>query len=415
MITALIIISICFVLSFIILKDIFAPSVIVSALWLFCIILFNVYPHNLIGLNGMFYTSISIWVGVFTISALLVNSFSHKTNNTKINNQSIRSIYFYISLITFPIAIWNIFKFFTELGITTNIFYNLRLAALGGFKELEEGTSKNYFAVFWLVTYILELYLYEKKYKWRVISLFIINFSWALIVVSKWNFLYLFSATLFVLYIKKIVKIRHLLIFGGVIFLFFSYLQIQRTLEVYRSKDGKLDYDMITLYMLSDMPAFEKIKPESSKYYGEKSFRFFYAVGYRTGLSDTKPSNPILPFIDVSGIKNVTMYTNTYTTLYPFYKDFGNKGVIVFAILSGLFCGYVYEKVRRKNIPMIIIYSLVVASLITQFMNESMFTGLSLFLQVIILSHLPFWTKIRCQKKQNKVEQHEVNQQITNS
>lgn len=75
MIVAVIIISLCLVLSIIIDRDIFSSATIVSAVWLFCVIAFNVYPHNLIPLRTEFYTNVTYWVALF-------------------------------SLITFPIACW---------------------------------------------------------------------------------------------------------------------------------------------------------------------------------------------------------------------------------------------------------------------------------------------------------------------
>ena len=394
MIVAIAVVFICLMLSVIIDRDIFSPGTIVSAVWLFCLIAFNVYPHSLFFSIVKFYQNITIWVLLFTLSSLFMKSIYLKQNHSNEPNNVITKIYFYITIVAFPLVSFKIIQLITELGINDNYFYYLRLAALGRLKGLGDGgTSKNFFAVIWLVAFLMELLHYDKKNKWRIIVLFAVNFLWALMIMAKLVFLTLFVSILFILYKKNIVKFRHLIVSVGVVFSFFLFLQIQRTHESMKSKDEKLTYDFFTQYVLAGMPGFEMAKPSSSKHFGENTFRFYYALTYRTGLGDVKPVNPVMHFTDVSLKKSNPMYTNTYTALYPFYKDFGNKGVAVFAIIIGVLFGYLYQKSKRGNNPMTLVYAILVSLLLVQFMTENIMTALSLNIQIFVFAHLPYWVK----------------------
>lgn len=388
MIYAIIITSISLLLSLRTSKNLFAPATLVSALWLFCILAYNIYPHNLFHLKSQFYTGISIWVGIFTLSSLFTQSIYQKSNNTGNPNLSLRNFYFFVTLITFPYMMWYIFNILREAGLTNDLFLNLRTAAMGNIKGLEEGTSKNYFAPLWLVAYVIELLHFNKKRIWIFILLLLINLSWAFLIMSKMAFLNIFIPTFVVLFFYRSIKTRTILISLGAILIFFTYFQILRSREI-ELKNDELKYDMFTLYVLGGMPAFETVKPNSSEYFGQNTLRFINAVGYKTGLTNRKAQNPLLEFVTVSEDKKV--HTNTYTTLYPYFKDFGYKGIFYFALFVGFFYGYIYKKALKRDNPMIVTYSILFAALVTQFMNETTVTTLSFLIQIIILSHLPYW------------------------
>jgi oligosaccharide repeat unit polymerase len=275
-----------------------------------------------------------------------------------------------------------------EAGLLNNIFFNLRSAALGNVKGLEEGTSKNYFAPLWLVAYTIELLHFNKKRIWILIFLLFVNLSWAFLIMSKLAFLNTIVATLVVLFFKNIIKTKTILISLGVLFVFFGYFQILRSSAVVKKRD-ELNYNFFTLYVLSGMPAFETIQPNSSEFFGQNTFRFFNAIAYKTGLSSKKAQSPILKFTSVA--KDNKVSTNVYTTLYPYFKDFGYKGIFYFALFTGIFYGYIFKKAKRRDNPMIVTYSILVAALVTQFMNETTVTTISTLIQILILSHLPYW------------------------
>ncbi len=403
MIIALITIIISLVLSLSLSNKIFAPATIVAALWLFCIMAYWIYPHNLLALKDQFYIGISLWVGAFTFATLLTQSISQKSNNLTLPNEKIRNLYYILTLITFPLMLWKIYSLIISLGLTNNIFYNLRVLAIGNIKGVEDGTSQNYFASLWIVTYLIELLHFRKKNLWRLIILFLINISWAFLVMSKTSFLNIFLSTMVILLFKNIIKPKYIYLSLAAIFIFFTSIQIVRTSNL--KKNEKLSYDFFTLYVLSGMPAFETIKPHSSENLGENTFRFFYAVGQKLGISEIKAKKPILKYVPVN--KDKTMSTNVYTTLYPFFKDFGFSGIFYSAFLIGIFYGYIYKKVLKKNNPMTITYSILVVSLVTQFMNETTISTLSFIIQILIFSHIPYWSNyIVIRASKNEIESY---------
>ena len=365
--------------------NIFAPSVITSGIWLVCVLLFLLMNHNLYPLTSKFYLGISIWVFCFSIASLLMQSLKAHEQSEKVPSQSIRNIYYYVSIVTFPLLLLQAYEVIS-IGFTHNWIYDLRAASVGIIKSIDPAEMSPFYVVIWLVGYLIELYYYSHKNKNRVIILGLLYFLFACITVSKTSFLTLFISTIFILFLKNKIKTKH--IFIGILILFF-FMEI---VQGFRSRGKDHDVDrkgFISTYVLSNMPAFETVQPNSSKYWGENTFRIFYAVGYKLKLTDKKPLDPILPFIQVPVV------TNTYTTLYPSFKDFGYTGIAFFAMFIGGLLGYIFKNLQRGNVVFIIIYACLLTALIVQFANEVFFTFFALQLKYIIVAIIPFMFKVK--------------------
>ncbi len=190
------------------------------------------------------------------------------------------------------------------------------------------------------------------------------------------------------------IKPKVIYISLAVVFAFFTFIQVIRTVGA-EDKDD-LKYDFFSQYVISGMPAFEKIKPSSSEYFGQSSFRFFYKVANKLGISSKTPEDALQPFTNVG--KTKPSHTNVYTTLYPFFKDFGYLGVIIFGALTGLLYGYLYKGLINSNYPFFVTYAILGTSLFIQFMSDNTLSTLSFVIQIIIFSHLPYWTTKLFQK-----------------
>ncbi len=388
MIYAIIIISLSLALSIYVTRSLFAPSTIVSALWLFCILAYQFYPHNLFQLKTQFYTGISIWVAVFTFFSLFTQGIYQKPRHINEPSLKIRNFYFAITLISFPIILWSVLSLLKSESLSGNIYTDLRALAIGSNVDSAKGTSKNYLAPLWLVAYSIELLHYRRNRLWILLVLFAVNFSWALLTVAKSDFLNLFVASLAILYFRKVISARSILISLAVIFIFFSSLQIMRAKEAELNGE-ELAYDFFTQYVLSGMPAFETIRPGSSDYFGEESFRTYYTVKNRLGISKREGADALQKFIPVDSKKK--NYTNVYTVIFPYYKDFGNTGIVLFAILLGISFGYIYKQKMLNNSPMTIFIAILSTGLILEFMSEQHITALSFIIQVLVISHIPYW------------------------
>ena len=148
--------------------------------------------------------------------------------------------------------------------------------------------------------------------------------------------------------------------------------------------DKNATQSTIVLYMLSNMSAFDTLQPYSSEHFGENVFRIYYAITYKLGLSDIVPVNPILPWIE----KPIAI--NTYTTLYPFFKDFGYIGIGIFGSLLGLFYGWIFKKHQENCLFYTIMYAYFCTLLVTQYNGDGVFTNIAGHVKMLLILCVPF-------------------------
>ena len=374
-----------FILSFICSRnDIIAPGVITSGIWLFCLLLFWTLHHNLPPLTDQFLGSLSIWVTFFCISSLLMQSLSTKETIFE-PSKVIRDLFFWISIITYPLFILFVHKALT-LGHSGSWSSDLRLAALGkttNFKEIYGGIH----VIIWQVSYMIELFYSSKKNWKRVFILGFIFLSFAFFTMSKSLFLEFFTRTIIVLYFSKKIKVKHILFgAGGLYFLMVIIQAIRNSSNV----DTINSQGFTVLYLLSSMTAFGTLEPGSALHWGENVFRLFYSTTYKLGLSSIEPTGILLRFIS----KPIT--TNTYTILYPFFVDFGYWGVGIFATIYGLIFGWIFKKAQNGSAFFVLIFATLGLSIITQYGGELLLTNISGYFKQIILLSIPFGaTKIK--------------------
>jgi len=381
MLIAFIICFFSFVLSFIASKQkIFSPAVITSGIWTFVLFFHLILDTNLNILTDKFFLAISIWVISFCFASLLMQSLY--VNKSVIQPSKLaRNIFYYTSLITLPFFLLKVYEI-SNMGISSNWMTAMRLVTVGAVKKVDMEETSPFYVIIWFVSYLIELYNYSKENRKRVFVLLAIYLFFAFATMSKTNFLTLFFGSAFILYTKKIFKLKHLIIgIAGLIIIFLAIQSLRTT-----SKENKNHYvhDMITLYILSPDAAFETIKPASSYYYGENVFRSYYALKYKLGYSRDKPIKIILEFV------NVGVFTNTYTILYPFYKDFGITGVLIWGIVLGLFMGYIYSNGESGNLMLMLFYSFIIPQIIMQFAGEFFLTNISLNIKQFIILCIPF-------------------------
>ena len=359
--------------------NIFAPSVITSGIWLIVLVLYSVAGNNLNQLTGKFPGAINIWVTLFCFSSLFVQALSTTKKNRLEPSRLARNIFFYASLITFPLLILHAYEI-VKLGTSANWMADLRSAAIGGIKGINIEDANPFYVVIWLISYFVELIYYSKQNKKRVIILFIMYFIFGFITMSKLHFLILFLGTLYILYYKKVVLLKH--VFYGIVVLVAIFYGIQSLRS--KANANKPEAGMVELYLLSPSPAFETVKPNSATKFGENVFRIVYAIEYKLGFTDKEPVDTLLKFVYVG------VGTNTYTVLYPFYKDFGIAGISFFSILLGLVLGYIYNKAEHGDVLFIVIYAFFLTEVIMQYGAEMFFTNLSLNLKRVIIALIPF-------------------------
>lgn len=364
--------------------NIFSPSVITPAIWATMLLLFFILDHNLPPLSNQFLVCIMLWCGLYSISSMLVQATTKATTiYSRTPSQTILNLYFLIALCTFPLFLQYAYTAIT-MGPTGYWATDLRLAATGKHPCFTEPTGFLYVGI-WRIAYIVELVNYSKKNRIRVFILFLLMISYGIITMSKLMFLELFICTAYILYANNKIKLKHLII-GGLIL-----IQVFIIMQTIRNNLGDSDKErnsFLVLYLIGHMSAFDVLEPCSSTHFGENVFRIFYAITNSLKISDIEPVSVFLPWIS-SPIR-----TNTYTAMYPFFKDFGYIGVAIFAILNGLLWGTIFKKTTNNDKMFIVIYAFFISVIFEQYVGELIFSGLSGHLKKLALLLLPYYFRI---------------------
>jgi oligosaccharide repeat unit polymerase len=357
--------------------NILSPAVITAAVWLFCLLLYLFLPHGLPDLKGKFFAAILLWIILFSLSALCIQPIVIKRPTSNIEaSKLIRDIYLIVSTVA---LIGFLFWVKSNLpdGFSGYWTGKLRAAALG---KGENGTP--YGGLHIIITYValvLEMIYFKKKHWYRLFIIAFCSLGYAFFLMTKALFLIIFLILICILFFKKIIKIQHVAV--GLFVLFFAFLAFQNIRS--HNRNSKSD-DFAVLYLVSSMYAFETLKPASSQNFGENSGRIFYAVKNKLGLSDTKPVDPMLKFV------KKPISTNTYTILYPFYKDFGLWGVALFALFFGLLFGWIFANANAGNLFFVGIYAWLLNVLVIQYAAETLLTNLSGNIKFVIFLAIPF-------------------------
>jgi oligosaccharide repeat unit polymerase len=89
-------------------------------------------------------------------------------------------------------------------------------------------------------------------------------------------------------------------------------------------------------------------------------------------------------------VGDLKYYSNTYTTIYPFYKDFGVAGVIIFSIVLGLLFGYLFKTAEDGSQFSLVMYAILAGTVVMQFIGDTFFMVLSQNLQYLVAALLPY-------------------------
>jgi oligosaccharide repeat unit polymerase len=361
-------------------NDIFSPGVITTVIWIFCLLLYLVLEHNLPPLTGQFLGAVSLWVFFYVFSAMFIQTAKFSTGFNYEPSKLVLDIYFFLSVATFPLLLLFAYNAIS-IGTSGNWALDLRYAALGQSSNTSEIYEAPYFII-WNASYLIELFYYSEKNKNRVYLLAFFILSYAFFTMSKYSFLDFFLRTVCVLYLTKRVSIKHLLIGLACLFVLFMGLQTLRHSVDMSTITAKEDF--LVLYLVGNMSAFDTLQPASSIHFGENTFRVLYAVFYKLGISDIPPVESILKWI------TKPLSTNTYTGMYPFFKDFGYWGIGIFASFFGFLFGWLFKKAKQGNTIFILLYSFFITIIVAQYVGDVFFAGISGHIKAAIVLIIPF-------------------------
>lgn len=362
-------------------RAIFSPAVVSSLLWGGTVLLYLLLYREcaLPTLGHKFVMGAALWIISFAVGSLLLQTTKLKPIYSAECSGSVMNFFFALSLCCVPLLIEHLMSALSS-GLTSSWAYNLRLSALGMNEQGEVYTPIYYYL--WVATYILSLMKADKKTWYQPVIMGLLLLLFAVVMMAKLNILIFFVITLFLLHYKGILKIGQIVVGGalmvGVMILLFAIRQDSDTSVL------ETIIDMVDIYALRSCAAFETLLPASSAHWGENVFRIVYAIKYKLGFSPIEPIETMLPWISEPA------ETNTYTCMYPFYKDFGFAGIAIFGFLEGAVLGWLFRMHQKGSQYCTALYAYLFYCVVMQFDSELMVTILSAHIKFAIMIWLPF-------------------------
>ena len=357
----------------------FSPGVLTCGVWLVGLVLFVVMPHPLPPLSMRFLMGAGLWIALYTVSALCMQSFSYRAQETQMS-ALVYDVYYWISICCIPFLIYFVYQAL-RFGTTDNWAMNLRMAALGRGRFSHDGTYTPLYYTLWQVTYLLALFRLDKAHWRRAVVMGLLVLGFGVATMAKFVLLFFGVVTIVMLYQKHIIRLRHIAVIGLILI---TGMFVQHAVREKMEYDQKTFFEVVELYVLRNYTAFDTVEPCSSEHWGENVFRFCYAVAYKLGWSTVEPIDPLLPFI------HKPTFTNTYTCLYPFYKDFGMWGIGLGAVITGAFMGWIFRKKQQGSTFFTLLFVYFCTTIIIQYNSEFLFMNFSGHVKACLLLYIPF-------------------------
>lgn len=357
-------------------RQIFSPWNTTLIVWIIILTLYTFVHKELYAVSEQFVYGITIWVFTFTISSALTFIIfpSYKKAPWQVCEKNV-DIITLITLILVPIAVYKAVQHAFMLGSPDGIFSTLREQAVNP-EENQLGIVK-YFVYVINTLLIVEIWR-DKIRKWRLLLVIGLCFLFFIATMGKMTlFMYIFTS-LYLLYEKGKISLKP--IFFGSLFL----IALVPLMYILRGSsenetDAEVIGNLLIIYSVTSIIAFGQLSPCSSSQWGEVTLRFFYGILNSLGFNINTPP-PIVQDFCLTPLP-----TNVYTVLSSYFKDFGFTGIFAFALIEGVIIGAIYKSSKTGNNLMTYLYAYIFTLLVTQFVDEQIFQGLSSIIQMVVL------------------------------
>lgn len=357
-------------------RQIFSPWNTTLIVWIIILTLYTFVHKELYAVSEQFVYGITIWVFTFTIASVLTFIIfpSYKKAPWQVCEKNV-DIITLITLILVPIAVYKAVQHAFMLGSPDGIFSTLREQAVNP-EENQLGIVK-YFVYVINTLLIVEIWR-DKIRKWRLLLVIGLCFLFFIATMGKMTlFMYIFTS-LYLLYEKGKISLKP--IFFGSLFL----IALVPLMYILRGSsenetDAEVIGNLLIIYSVTSIIAFGQLSPCSSSQWGEVTLRFFYGILNSLGFNINTPP-PIVQDFCLTPLP-----TNVYTVLSSYFKDFGFTGIFAFALIEGVIIGAIYKSSKTGNNLMTYLYAYIFTLLVTQFVDEQIFQGLSSIIQMVVL------------------------------
>ena len=368
----------------------FSPWFLTIAIWALILGLYYLLDTDLYPITKQFYICFLLWFPIFCLCAFGTYMLSSDAGNNITTggidfNKSLFLFFFGISLIITPLYVYRVIQIVTMFG-TEDLMTNVRTLAVYG-----EGQGiLNYSAVINQALFVVALWAHPKVPMWQIVVLGLACLMNSLAIMEKGMMFFVFVSTMFVLFEKKVIRIRTILTFSILILILFYIFNLGRAGEDSDYQKEETLFDFFTMYALSPPVAFCQLSPEVIPQFGTNTFETVYLFLKRFG-ADVVVKDKLQEFVFVP------VSTNVYTIFQPFYIDFGYRGVAFFAAVYGCVCGFLYRLFRNGNGVGTCLYTYAVDVLLLQFYQENVFLSMVFVVQFTLFIVLLTQQKFRFQ------------------
>lgn len=358
------------------LGDFFSPLTLTIAIWCLILGLYYAMDTDLYPITKQFYFCFLIWIPIFLICTSVIYSLSSEQRPNAVAadgidyNKYTFYLFLLISLIITPLYVYRVIQIVTMFG-TEDLMTNIRTLAIYG-----EGQGiLNYSVVINQALFVVALWAHPKVPTWQVVILGIACLMNSLAIMEKGSMFFVFVSSVFVLFEKKVIKIRSILIFSVILFIVFYLLNLGRAGEGSDYQKEETILDFFIMYVLSPPVAFCQLPEEVTPQFGTNTFEVIYLLLSRLGIGDFIVKDKLQEFVFVP------ISTNVYTIFQPFFIDFGYRGIAVFAGIYGCIIGWIYRLYKNGNGVGACLYTYTIYVLLLQFYQENVFYSLVFVLQ----------------------------------
>jgi len=362
--------------------NIFSPWMLTVCIWGGSLLLFSLQKDLLYPLSEQFYYCLLLWIPIFCLASIityLVLPTHKRMNDVSVDfNKLLFNILFVITLVITPLylmKILNIVMMFDQ----DDMLYNIRMLSLFGD---ERHGFLSYAYVLNQALFITAIVQYPNVKKWQITFLFITNILSCISIMEKNGLFVLVVASLFVLYEKKYIKTRTILLTFVAVVIGFFFFNMSKEIKSDDNAEQMEFMEYFGIYLLSPSVAFGYVKEALTDQIGSNTFAMFYMLLDKLGIGNFEVHARMQDFIWVP------LPTNVYTIFHPFFEDFSYNGVAMFAMIYGLGYGFVYRLYKDGNKFGFCFYAYLAEVLLMQFYHESLLQNLVLLTQITLILFL---------------------------